>query len=352
MKSGVTTIFRALVALVLVKLLVACGGAPAGNTSDSVDDSRTPTIAFTSVSESQLVLRGQGGVENSIVTFLVTDAANAPLANQSVEFSLSTDVGGINFVGGDTVTSSSDGQVSVIVQSGSFPIAVQVIATIAGTTTRAVSNEIQISTSIFSAGDFSIGPNPEDISGSDNGANIVNGGAIIGNTTVGMTVLASDQFGHAVLDGSRVTVVTPENGLVDPSTCEMSGGSCNITWASTQPGADKIGLRVTVLAYASGAEEFTDLNSNNIYELNEPFDDLPEAFVDANENGVYDQGELFIDNNSNGVYDATGNGFWDGPCVDIEGESTAERDARCAGDDSTIISDSTILLLAIDTEDP
>ncbi|XOV89923.1 MAG: beta strand repeat-containing protein [Pseudomonadota bacterium] len=47
------------------------------------------------------------------------------------------------------------------------------------------------------------------------------------------------------------------------------------------------GSRSTVLAFAQGEESFIDSNGNGQYDLGEPFIDLPEAFLDVNEDGVY-----------------------------------------------------------------
>lgn len=46
------------------------------------------------------------------------------------------------------------------------------------------------------------------------------------------------------------------------------------------------GARSTILAYAVGEESFVDVNGNDEYDYGEPFDDLTEAFLDKNEDGV------------------------------------------------------------------
>jgi hypothetical protein len=68
---------------------------------------------------------------------------------------------------------------------------------------------------------------------------------------------------------------------------------------------------VTLLAYARGEEGFHDDNGNGAWDATEPFQDLTEPFVDANDNGTWDQGELFVDTNGNGHWDGK-NGTWDG----------------------------------------
>lgn len=334
--------FRATILAGLSFLMIACGGAPAGGTSGVGSGNDAEVIEFTSNSEDQLVLKGQGGVETSIVSFLVTDVTGSPIRGRRVDFSLSTNVGGIAFVGGDSATTNASGAVSVIVESGSVPATVQVAATIDGTTRRAVSSEIAVSTSTFSASSFELGIIvTENNSPGANGATIVASVGELGGIDVELQMIVTDQFGHKVLDGSRINFVAPEGGLFEPSTCEVSGGICRISWIS--PIDVGVGGRVTLIAYANGAEAFDDLNSNNVYELNETFTDLGEAYADENENGVRDAGEFFVDANQNGMYDATGNGVWDGPCVGITGESQADMDARCLGRSSTILWDTTII---------
>jgi len=311
--------------------LSACGGAPS---SGGVSGSGGSTVQFVSASESQLVLKGQGGVETSVLTFSVTSVDGTAISDQAVEFELSTDVGGVRLLAASGETNTT-GQVSVALESGTVAVAVSVAATISGTDTRAVSDEIQLSTSSFIASRFPLTAILSDsVTPGTNGVDVAEAGMLQG-VQVTLQMILTDQFGHKVLDGSRVTFVSPETGLIEPGTCELAAGVCQATWTSTESGL--VGEQVSILAYASGAEEFTDQNANNIYELGEPFVDLGEAYLDENENGSYDLGEFYLDENANQIYDPLGNGVWDGPCLTSQDE--------CVGDPSTIISDSIILCL-------
>jgi len=49
---------------------------------------------------------------------------------------------------------------------------------------------------------------------------------------------------------------------------------------------------VTVIAVFTGEEQYTDLNASGIYEPGDPFTDLPQPFVDSNDNSKYDPGEI------------------------------------------------------------
>lgn len=56
-----------------------------------------------------------------------------------------------------------------------------------------------------------------------------------------------------------------------------------------------LGVRSTVLAFSQGEESFIDTNGNGQYDFNEEFVDLPEAFHDLNEDGVFGNGDPAID---------------------------------------------------------
>jgi hypothetical protein len=75
---------------------------------------------------------------------------------------------------------------------------------------------------------------------------------------------------------------------------------------------------VTIIVMARGEEGFVDLNGNGRYDppnpaasfLGEPFIDLGEPYIDADDNGQYDSGEQFVDLNGDGVYNGP-NDMWD-----------------------------------------
>jgi hypothetical protein len=71
---------------------------------------------------------------------------------------------------------------------------------------------------------------------------------------------------------------------------------------------------VTLVVYTNGAEGFDDHNRNGIWDLGEPFDDLPEPFVDADDNRQWTPGEWYYDVSGNGAWDA-GNGRYDDATV-------------------------------------
>jgi hypothetical protein len=131
---------------------------------------------------------------------------------------------------------------------------------------------------------------------------------------------------------------------------EYPSNDCDGTNANNGPCPSDLGeiagLRTTILVTAIGEEYFVDLNGNGLYDKGEAFDNLPEAFVDHNEDHVYTpesgpqcgppttpescaaggEEETFTDFNENGVYDlnvdpVTGEGVYNGSLCPVEGEN-------------------------------
>jgi hypothetical protein len=67
---------------------------------------------------------------------------------------------------------------------------------------------------------------------------------------------------------------------------------------------------ITLIAVTTGEEEFTDNDGSGKFDpANDTFIDSTEPFVDANDNGTWDPGELFIDTNGNGKWDGKNGQF-------------------------------------------
>jgi len=110
----------------------------------------------------------------------------------------------------------------------------------------------------------------------------------------------SDHFGNPVPDGTAVNFFA-ESGLVagqpvvqglPVGSCVTTNSTCSATF--TSQGTRPANGRVTVLAYAVGEEGFTDHNGNgtvdNIGEMvdvNGISTDIGDAYLDANEDGIY-----------------------------------------------------------------
>ncbi len=290
------------------------GLAGSKTVSLTVQQPGAASIQFVSATPSTIVLKGTGGVglsESSLVVFKVVDNNNQPINGVTVQFDLTTRVGGILLDGASVPVSKptdSNGDATVSVQSGTVPTPVWVTATMTTPNLSTQSNLLRISTGRPVQDRFSLSVGSHNIEGySFDGV----------TTTVG--VIASDRLGNPVPDGTAV-IFYAEGGQIGAScltgiagTAGVAGvtgttGQCSVTFTSANPrptlDSEPNGIvtkgRVTVVAYSLGEESFIDLNNNNIYDSGEPFTDLGDVFYDNNENGFWDAGEpiiLFAANN-------------------------------------------------------
>jgi hypothetical protein len=144
------------------------------------------------------------------------------------------------------------------------------------------------------------------------------------------TAALGDHFGNPVPDGTAVNFTT-EGGVIGASCVTGSlpppgatpleqttnsqvgpgSGTCSVVLRSGQPRWPD-GYQ-TVLAYALGEENFTDVNGNNVYNTGDTFSDKsPDIFRDDNENGIWTAGEPCIGPNLNGSCSTPGDGIYNG----------------------------------------
>lgn len=270
------------------------------------------SIEFESATPENISLLGTGalgGSESATVVFKVLDTNGDPVNGQDVNFSLNTDVGNVS-ISPVTATTNAQGLVQTVVNSGTVATSVRVQAVIAGSdpVISSQSSLLVVSTGIPDQDSFSLSAdilNPE-------------GWGIDGNT-VAVTARLADAFNNPVPDGTAVSFTT-EGGSIE-SSCTTINGACTVIWTSQNPRPEgktlaeemqapeiwnsmgqKYGGRATILATAIGEESFPDLNGNGRFDEAEraafagtnisglPFD-LKEAFVDHNEDNLYNPGE-------------------------------------------------------------
>jgi hypothetical protein len=239
------------------------------------------SIKFISASPEIIYLRGSGLDDVSTVTFQVNDTAGNPLPGQSIVLSLTTFAGGLTLDGvGTSVTKTTDanGQVSIIVNSGTVPTPIRVSATLASGsgTVSTVSSQLAVAVGLPSQLNFSMSQGTFNIEAFDYDG--------IKNT---YTIYAADRSGNPLPDGTTINFWA-EGGQVEASaqtkkTNGISSATVNFVSQSPRP-ADG---RVTVVAYVIGEESFVDLNGNNIYDLGEPFQDLGDVLKDMHYDNVF-----------------------------------------------------------------
>jgi hypothetical protein len=272
------------------------------------------SMQFVSATPSIIGIRGFGLTEVAEVIFRVLDTNGNPVSNEIVNFTLNSSVGGVNLPN-TSDTSDADGLVRVDVQSGTVSTTVRVTATLASNPSISTQSDgLTISTGIADQDSVSLAvsnENPEALE--------------IDGVVVVVTAYAADHFNNPVPDGTAVTFTT-EGGQIQ-SQCLTTDGSCTVNWTSsgTRP---PLG-RSTILATLQGEESFYDQNGDHVLTAGEAFTDVPEAFRDDDEDGVFSAANdaVFLDYNSNGTHDAGDNLFNGVLCCD-----DAAIDAAAVGD--------------------
>lgn len=287
----------------------------------NIASSEVGSLKFVSADPAQIALKGTGGTgrqETSDVTFIAVDGQGDPISGVFVSFRLSTEIGGLSLAS-PSGTTDVDGNVVATVQSGNVATTVGVIATVelpSGETRSTISDALVVSTGL---------PDANSISLSTSALNV--GGALdFDGMTATLTVRMADKFNNPVADGTSALFST-EYGSIQ-SSCTTVDGACSVTWTSQAPrfptfNQDLVktisdsdyncrshngnsgpcpailfqdnwealgtirGLRNTISVVAIGEEFFQDDNGNGLYDEGEKFENLPEAFIDNNEDGVY-----------------------------------------------------------------
>ncbi|WP_299072325.1 Ig-like protein, group 1 [uncultured Paraglaciecola sp.] len=293
-------------------------------------------ISFLSAIPESLVLQGASDISasHSTVSFVVSNDRNAPLANQEVEFSITSNAGNLSLESYRAI-SDENGVVSTKLMAGTAPVSVRVNAKVvaaSGETIRTQSEALSITTGLPNQRSFTLSAdvlNPE--AGNYNGE------------IVSLTARLSDTFSNPVPNNTLVTF-TAEGGTVE-SNCVTTDGACSVTWISGEPRpADG---RVTILATAIGHETLFDSNGNNVFDdedggaiAEDPqtdsgfgvtpagqtgFVDYSEAWLDDNENLQWDPTERFLDYNNNQQFDEADTLFNGTQCqaTDICGQGAA-----------------------------
>lgn len=259
------------------------------------------TIQFVSATPEVIAPQGLGTEsrpEYSKFIFRVLDKAGNPLAHADVSFSLDANADDLILYPA-SVRSGPDGLVETTVWSGPVIRSAVVSATLNATGASNQSSAIKVGAGLPDQDSFSISADNYNPEGWD-----------YDGVPVDITVRFSDHDRNSAPDGTLVTFKA-SGGSIDLAgqACQTVDGACTVRWISQNPRPDN--GRVIILAYALGEESFEDLDGDRLFGLGEQHHDLPEAFLDLNESGRWDEGEPFIDFDGNGEY-SHGDGIYNG----------------------------------------
>jgi hypothetical protein len=329
----------------VVTATATVGGAPVSATGTvTVAPGVIGSIIFVSATPTNVALRGTGSSghpETSTVIFRVLDQAGGPRVGTTVNFALNTTVGGMS-VSPATAQSDAQGNVQTVVQGGTVATSVRVTATVQNVTPvlSTQSNQLTITTGIPDQDSFSLAVECSNVEAWNRDG-----------VVVPVTARLSDRFNNPVPDGTAITLQTEGGSIV--SQCQTAGaiGACTVNWTSsnprpvaspvTVPAGDTRQGRSTLYATAIGEESFTDTNGNGSFDNLEAFADMPERFLDENENFVRDSFEPIYDFNNNSIYDLADTDFNGVLCLDTAGRCGANITTGISADNLIIMSGST-----------
>ena len=356
--------------------IVATSGEASGEIDITITEAPAASIEFVSATPSVIAIKGSGGNEISTVVFVVKDSNGNGVEGESVLVELdgpggqeSINASGDPSASANFISSTAGGNATVLLQSGYVAGPVTISASLYtgdpdtyGTPADNIVRSQTVNSSVVSIGGgvpsakrFSIAAGQLNLPGLD-----------INNETTEITAYFADRFGNVnVLAGTTVSfaaeigmavetgvVTLADDGIATVSSRTQQPADENIsapedvspdpTWESplrqvvknkyysttSQAGFDEIypgnprdGL-CSILVYARGEEEFTDLNADGQYTAGvdgfdiDKFDTIEDPWIDYNDDGDYtvndpdDPDELYIDDNNNGMWDE-GNRVWD-----------------------------------------
>ncbi|MDQ2076508.1 hypothetical protein [Marinimicrobium sp. ABcell2] len=354
----------------------------------TVESDRIQNLVFIDAEPEIINIKQAGGLETSRVTFQVLGATGSPMRDVEVNFSLNQTLGGLALVH-TSDTSDAEGFVSTIVQAGNVPTAVWVTARTEEVATQ--SNRLAVTTGIPDQNSMSLSGDYLPTSWNyDNIESEIN-------------IMLADAFNNPPPDGTTVYFTT-SGGAIEPECKTVNGicsvtwrsqnprpgsGSAQLfSFPPIRDHSDRIigysterqcpdGMiecrpgRVVVLATALGNESFIDETGTGLYDgppdifstggncnPNVPAssasvlhdndtdiaslacDDLGEAYLDKNFNGVRDPGEEYVDLNGDNQHTGP-NGIFNGVLC-----SDAALDAGyCTREPVTIREQHTIIMV-------
>ncbi|WP_026960136.1 Ig-like domain-containing protein [Aliagarivorans taiwanensis] len=287
----------------------------------NIAETNANSIDFVSATPETIYLSESVGSTISVVRFRVLNALDQPKSGQVVEFALDSSLHGVS-ISPMSAQSNADGEVVTRVTSGRMSGTVVVTASFTDEDNKqvsATSNSLAIRTGIPTQETMSLSAETLAVEAWN-----------VDGVTSELILRVSDENNNPVPDNTSV-VFTAEGGQVTAN-CLTSGettnSSCTVSWVSQNPrpkghvrsfasgscgapgyipvdvantqGTNVYGVgRATILATTLGQETFSDANGNRVFDSGETYTALPEAWVDADENGSFNSSGIFNHDDDN-----------------------------------------------------
>ncbi len=286
----------------------------------TVQPSGIGTIEVLEVTPKVIGIQGSSNPQSATLTFVVKDNLGNLVNNQNVDFTLgNTRLGGGESlssamqncgsnIGNQTITACAttlNGQVKAVLLSGRVAGVVDVVATVRSANISTLAR-VSIAGGVPDARHLGLAAQYLNIAG----------GVHFGLQDL-ITAYVGDRFGNIVTDGTVVNFIS-EGGTIGTSvgsgafsSTTTLGQATAILQSAAPTTPDLGGISPTgnlglnrIVAYTSGSESFEDMNGNGYYDAGDKLlVDLSEPYIDANDSGDHEDGELYIDVNGNGFFD-------------------------------------------------
>lgn len=253
-------------------------------------------IAPVAATPTSLALKGFGTPDLptvSDISFQVTDKVGNPVRGVKVNFTPDRATGDIT-LSNTYATTDANGMAFTRLSAGSVKTTVRVIAWLdKDPDVRAMSTTIALGTGAPTQKSMSLS------------IDTLNPRALhYDGAETKITIRVSDFYNNPIAEGTTIAFYTNAGQIDRECVYSEATGGCTVTWRSQNPRSQN-GV-VAVMATLKGEEETgPDLNGNGLYDPNETYVALPEAFLDENRNGKYDPEEFFLDWDLNGEYSPT-----------------------------------------------
>lgn len=216
------------------------------------------SVVLVSAQPNQIFVRGSGANETSDLTFEVRDIFGRPLDGKSsvrVDFRLQGGPGGGEFISPDTARTSFNGRALTTVHAGQTAGAVQVVASVNGTTVRSAPVPIAIHGWLPDINHFSIGPAQLNFAGYN----------ILGLENQ-ISAFVGDRFSNPVPPGTAVQFQST-GGIIEGSAVTNDRGVATVSLLSARPqpqGVPELAFPFNQPGFAKITAQTVDENNQKI----------------------------------------------------------------------------------------